>query len=416
MNGYLVEHACRRLESQALVFFRLLILILLPSQFTVLASHHIERVERGLLPATLDGASPAPPWTIQDRMRHYRVPGVSVAVIRDFKVEWARGYGVLENGSATAVNEETLFQAASLSKPLTAMGILSLIQAGSLALEDEVNRRVRSWRIPDNEFTRVRPVAVGHLLTHTGGINIPGLAGYEPGVPVPTLLQILDGIRPIVNHPPVRVELVPGTRHVYSNGGYIILQQLAIDIAGMEFAPWMRSAVLDKLEMSRSTFAQPLPALLAPNAASGHRPGGLILPGKYMTHPEMAAAGLWTTATDMARFVIELQKSHAGMSNRVLSAPMTRNMLTAVASNYGLGMVIEAEGLLFQHTGSNQGYRNMLVGYTHTGDGAVVLTIPTKPANCVWKSCAQLPRNTAGPICGSPAFRPEYPSWRRRER
>ncbi|MBK5290590.1 MAG: beta-lactamase family protein [Acidobacteriia bacterium] len=235
-------------------------ILVLMASFPLAASDHVEpvekrmeRVENGLLPASLADASPAPPWTIQDRIRHHRVPGVSVAVIHNFAVDWARGYGVLEAGSSTSVNTETLFQAASISKPVAAMGLLSLVQGGKIDLDDEVNRKLTSWRIPENQFTAVRNVTLRHLLTHMAGTTIPGYVGYTPGAQLPTLVQILNGQRP-ANAPPVVVDQVPGTQFRYSGGGYAALQQLAIDLTRMPFEQWMRAEVLGRLEMDHSTY------------------------------------------------------------------------------------------------------------------------------------------------------------------
>ena len=334
----------------------------------------IARIENGLLPASTAEAVPIPPWTVHDRMQYHKVPGVSIAVIHNYALEWAKGYGVLEAGVGTPVDTETLFQAASVSKPVTAMGILSLAQEGRLKLDGEANQYLSTWRIPENQFTAERKVSPGHLLTHTAGMPEFGYFGYFFDQPLPALVQILDGQRPPANSPAIRVERVPGAAHVYSNGGFVVLQQLAADVTGMPFDAWIQSAVLEKLEMSRSTFAQPLPQTLEANAARGHLSNGNMIRGRWMIHPEQAAAGLWTTAPDLARFIIEIQKSYSGRSNRVLSTEMTRLMLTPFVPVYGLGVQLASEGAVFYHTGRNNGYRNLMLGYPHTGDGAVILT------------------------------------------
>ena len=307
-------------------------------------------------------------------MQFYKVPGVSVAVIHNYTLEWAKGYGVLEAGGSTPVNTETLFQAASISKPVTAMGILSLAEEGRLKLEGEANQFLSAWRIPENQFTAGQKVIVGHLLTHTAGTPGFGYVGYFFDQPLPTLVQILDGQRPPANSPAIRVERVPGTEHVYSNGGFLVLQQMAMDLTGIPFDAWMQSTVLRKLEMTHSTFSQPLPPTLESNAARGHLSSGSMIRGGWKIHPEQASAGLWTTATDMARFAIEIQKSYSGRSNRMLSTGMTRLMLTPFVPEYGLGMQLGSEGAVFYHAGANDGYRNLMLGYPHTGDGAVILT------------------------------------------
>ncbi len=336
--------------------------------------NRITRIEEGLLPPAVDGVSHLTPWNIRDRMEFYKVPGVSIAVIHNFAVDWARGYGALEAGGSDLVDAETLFQAASISKPLTAMGILSLSRAGILALDDEVNWKLDSWRIPDNNFTAVRSVTVRHLLSHMAGTPSFGYFGYFAGQQLPSLVEILDGQRPPANSPAIRVGLVPGTEFHYSNGGFLILQQLAMDVTGMHFAEWMQAEILSKLKMNHSTFQQPLPPELAVNAASGHLGDGSPIPDRWMIYPELASSGVWTTPTDLARFVIEIQNSLSGKSNRVLSVDSVREMLRPQAPNYGLGIQVSSDGTLFYHTGANRGFRSIILGYPRTGDGAVIMT------------------------------------------
>jgi uncharacterized protein (TIGR03437 family) len=334
----------------------------------------IARIEGGLLPASTAGVVPAPPWNIHERMRHYNVPGVSIAVIHNYTLEWVKSYGVLEAGGNAPVTDETLFQAASISKPVTAMGILWLAQEGRLKLDGEANQYLSMWRIPENQFTVQQKVFPGHLLTHTAGMTPWGYTGYFFDQPLPTLTQILDGQRPPANSAAIRVERVPGTEFVYSNGGFLVLQQMAMDVTGMPFDTWIKSTVLDRLEMTRTTFAQPLPRGLETNAARGHLSSGAMIRGGWKIQPELASSGMWTTASDLARFVIEIQRSYLGQSRRVLSAEMTRLMLTPFAPSYGLGLELASEGSLFYHSGANDGYRNVMLGYPHTGDGAVILT------------------------------------------
>lgn len=307
-------------------------------------------------------------------MRHHNVPGVSIAVIHNYALEWVKGYGVLEAGGNIPVTPETLFQAASISKPVTAMGILSLAQEGRLKLDGEANQYLATWRIPENEFTAQQKVSPGHLLTHTAGMPAWGYVGYFFDQPLPALTQILDGQRPPANSTAIRVERVPGTEYVYSNGGFLVLQQMAMDVTGRPFDTWIKSTILDRLEMTRTTFDQPLPPPLQTNAARGHLSNGAMIRGGWKIYPELASAGMWTTAADLARFVIEMQRSYFGQSNRVLSKDLTRLMLTPFAPSYGLGVELAPEGALFYHSGANNGYRNLMLGYPYTGDGAVILT------------------------------------------
>jgi len=335
----------------------------------------ILRVESGLLPAVMAKGEPAEGYSIAERMEHYNVPGVSVAVIYDGKIEWAKGYGVIEAGSEQAVDSETLFQAASISKPVAAMAALWLVQDGVLNLDEDVNLKLASWKIPENEFTANTKVTLRHLLSHTGGLTVHGFPGYAASAEVPTLVQILDGVEP-ANTDSIRVDTEPGTNWSYSGGGITVAQQLMLDVSGKPFPALMKEKVLEPLGMSRSTYEQPLPEALAGNAARAHGGDGAMIEGRWHTYPEMAAAGLWTTPSDLARFAIELQKSFAGESNKVLSQETVAEMLTEQMDGYGLGIGVGGEGewMRFSHGGSNEGYQCYMGAYTSKGMGAAVMT------------------------------------------
>ena len=334
----------------------------------------IARVEKGLLPAVvIKGQSNA--MAIAERMAHYNVPGVSVAVINDGKLEWAKGYGVTEAGGTTPIKAETMFQAASISKPVAAMGALALVEQGKLSLDEDVNAKLKSWKVPDNEFTKEQKVSLRRLASHSAGLTVHGFRGYAADEPVPTAVQLLDGVKP-ANSAPVRVNVLPGSLWRYSGGGITVMQVLMGDVSGKAFPALMRESVLDKIGMKNSTYEQPLPAEFAVRAASGHRGNGQIVKGKWHTYPEMAAAGLWTTPTDLAKFAIEIQQANAGKSANVLSQAMVKQMLTKQSGDYGLGVGVGGEGAArtFSHGGSNEGFKCMMFAYVETGQGAVVMT------------------------------------------
>jgi CubicO group peptidase (beta-lactamase class C family) len=308
-------------------------------------------------------------------MRFYKVPAVSIAVIDRFSLAWARAYGVRQAGNAEPANVENLFQAASISKPLVALATLHLVDRGKLQLDEDVNKQLISWKIPENEFTRQKPVTLRQLLDHSGGLTNHEVGTYGLDQRIPTLLESLDGKPPARNRP-VYVDYLPGSRSRYSGGGYSVLQQLLIDVSGQTFPEFMTETVLKPLGMTHSNYQQPLSKELAPVAAIGHRYTGEALKGGWVALPEMAAGGLWSTPSDLALFVIELEKSAAGKSNKVLSKELTREMLTTQIASMGLGVTIEGKGrsLHFSHGGSNPGYRCFMVGYPQTGQGAVVMT------------------------------------------
>ncbi len=336
----------------------------------------IRRVEYGLLyPQQIKGDFSAK-MNLAERMKHYKVPGVSVAVINNGVIEWAKGYGVRESGTDFPVTADTLFQAASISKPIAAMAALRLVQHGKLAFDEDVNKKLLSWKIPENEFTKTEKVTLRGLLTHNAGLSVSGFPGYPANTnPLPTVLQILNGSSP-ANTKPIRVIRTPGTQWSYSGGGITVMQQLLTDISGEPFPALMKEAVLNKIKMKSSTYEQPLPGVLHNKAAKAHDNKGEKVVGDWHVYPEMAAAGLWTTPSDVARFAVELQQSRAGKSRKVLSPKMAGQMLTKQSGGWGLGITVTGEGKAarFSHGGSNKGYRCTMIAYTETGQGAVVMT------------------------------------------
>jgi len=307
---------------------------------------------------------------IAARMAAQHIPGASVAVIDGGKLAWARGYGVTAAENGKPVNAETLFQAASISKHVAALVALHLVDEGMLSLDEDVNRKLRSWKVPENDLTRTEKVTLRRLLNHSAGLTVHGFPGYAAGAPVPTLVEVLDGKKP-ANTAPIRVDIVPGTKWRYSGGGYEVAQQLILDVAGKPFPQLAREIVFGPLAMTHSTFEQPLPAPLEGNAARGHRANGAMIEGRWHTYPEMAAAGLWTTPSDLARIVIELQTG-----GHVLKPETQRQMLTKVLGDYGLGLGLQdIDGAkAFAHGGSNEGFQCAMAALQERGKGAIVMT------------------------------------------
>ncbi len=316
------------------------------------------------------------PLTLQQIMEKTRVPGASVAVIKDFAVHWAKGYGKADATSQSPVNADTMFQAASISKPVTAMAFLKMVRDGKAALDEDVNRYLKSWKVPMNEFTREHPVTARALLSHTSGTGDGfGFPGYEPSQPRPTLVQILNGEKPS-NVGKVFWERSPFTAFKYSGGGTVIMQLLLLDLLGKSFEAIMSDTVLVPIGMTGSTYEQPLPAALESKAARAH-PGGRAADAPWHVYPEQAAAGLWTTPTDLARFAIEVQKALRGDPGRVLPQVLAREMVTPVGvGSYAVGFSVEkrGEGWYFMHGGGNWGFSCDLLAHYRKGYGIAVMT------------------------------------------
>lgn len=337
-------------------------------------SARIQRIEDGLLPAAVLAGGEVPTFTIEERMKLYNVPGLSIAVINDGEVEWARGYGVLELGSDHPVDTHTLFQAASISKPVVATLALRSVEMGLVNLDAPLNDVLKAWKIPENEYTRVRPPTLRQLLGHRAGLTVHGFRGYTEGEPIPTVYQILDGAEP-ANNDPIVVDIPPDTQTRYSGGGYVLLQLLLIELHDRPFRESMRRYVLEPAGMADSAIAYPLDTELRINAASGHRPNGDLIEGKYRVHPEIGAGGLWATATDLARWAVAIQGSFAGREGALLEEATAKEMLTPRGA-WGLGPEVTsgaAGDVIFFHDGSNAGYFCRLVAYTERGQGVAVM-------------------------------------------
>lgn len=312
--------------------------------------------------------------TLADAMAQFDVPGISVAVINEGKIEWAKGYGVTESGKPDPVTTRTLFQAGSISKPVAAMAALRLVQEGKLGLDEDVNRYLTSWKVPANGDWQPR-VTLRQLLSHTAGMTVHGFPGYASWRDIPTTVQVLNG-EPPTNTAPIRVNMVPGTQFRYSGGGTTIVQLVLMDVLGKPFPEIARELVLGPLEMNDSTYEQPLPPDRAAIAATAHSNDSHPLEGKWHVYPEMAAAGLWTTASDLARFAIEVQRSLQGKSNRVLSADLITQMLTPqVEDHIGIGFFLEGKDdtARFGHGGVDEGFVASLKAYKNRGQGLAIM-------------------------------------------
>lgn len=333
----------------------------------------IHRIENNLLPAVLVKGEAPKTASLQDEMARLHVPGISVAVIHNGKIEWARGFGVTKIGGASITNK-TLFQAGSISKPVAALVVLRMVEAGKLNLDVDVNQYLKSWKVPASEFTQSQPVTLRHLLTHTGGVTVHGFAGYESGAQIPNLTQILDGQAP-ANSPPIRVDTPPGSLWRYSGGGYVIVQQLLEDVSNRPFEDLAQEWVLKPLKMNNSSYHQPLPISKMQNAAMPYRSDGSLVNGGPHIYPERTAAGLWTTPTDLLTYAIEIQKALAGKSNKILSQTMAKELLTPGKGQWGLGLRIggDEQHRYFEHGGVDEGFISELIAFEN-GDGLAVMS------------------------------------------
>ena len=334
----------------------------------------IERVVHGLRPRVEIVGRPAVRWSLGERMAHYKIPGVSIAVIEGGRIAWARGFGLKEAGTTDSVTPETLFQAASISKPVTATAMLRLVEQGKLSLDENVNTDLKSWKLPDNQFTAKEKVTLRRIVSHSAGLTVHGFPGYKSTDPLPSVVQVLAGEKP-ANTPPVLVDTVPGERWQYSGGGTTIMQLVLMDVTGEPFPTLMQRLVLRPVGMTRSTYQQPLPESRRGEAASAHNAAGEVIEGNWHVYPEMAAAGLWTTPTDLAKWALAIASARAGRSASILSQRLATEMLTPQKPPTGLGPFLQGrgQGFRFGHGGDNAGFKAEVWCLPEAGLGAAVM-------------------------------------------
>jgi len=356
---------------------------------------HITRVENSLVQLDANGQ---PQWgnvsTLAERMGYYRAPGVSVAVIDEYKLAWVKGYGVREVGKGESVTPQTLFHAGSVAKSLSAAATLTLVEQGLLNLDEDVNNALVSWRVPENEFTRLEKVTLRRLLSHSAGIKdgltdsgpddpMPAYVTFGDEIPAVTLQQLLEGM-PEDGIEPTRVVNVPGTSYRYANADYAILELLVEDRLGQPFEDFMQATVLDRFGLALSSFHQPLPRDLRLLSASEHTLDGRPIEGGRANFPFHAAGSLWTTPGDLAVFMIDLMKAYQGEIGHLLSPQMAQQMLSPqieilnnpLSDACGLGVELKStsQGPQVEHTGGTWGSNSIIWFYPQIGKGAVVMT------------------------------------------
>jgi len=349
-----------------------------------LKTPHTDRVRDLLQDLKSEGLFPQrerTPHSLVQRMNQLCTPGVSIALIEDFDVAWAGGFGVQRRGKEKSVSADTLFQAASVSKPVFALAVMRLAKSRKIDIDVDVNRYLTTWRIPDSGEWSPR-VTLRQLLSHTAGTTVHGFEGYPTTALRPTPNEILNGIPP-ANNLAIVVDAIPGLQARYSGGGTTIAQQVVTDVSGQPLPELMRELVLDPLGMTRSTFEQPLPAWFAQYAAVAHSWNGEPVHGGWHVYPEMAAAGLWTTARDLARLGVELMRilrgdaSSLGLDRDAISEMLRPQLPDQRVGQefWGLGWLCNGDGdaLGFGHGGRNNGYVSVITLLPTRGQGAVVL-------------------------------------------
>ena len=360
----------------------------------------IYRVENGLIEFEFESSAElfkpdsvqlANPKTLAERMEHYKTPGVSIAVVNNNKIEWAKAYGIMDVKTGVPVTTETIFEAGSTSKLITAVMALQFVQKGLIELDTNVNNYLKSWQVPENKFTLKEKVTLRRLLTHQAGLPSTNY-DHDESVGYPTLIDVLNGESPALNKP-ATPELVPGSKWQYSNIGYNVIQLLLEDVSDKSFQQIAEEIIFKPLEMNCSTFIYPLDSERKEREAMPHDAEGISCePAMHLT--ALAHGGLTTTPTDLAIFANELMLSYKGKSEKILSQEITKRLFTKECEidqklfplpfSEGLGVFLMGEGrdLLFTHPGTNYpGLFCWLIGWPELGTGAVVMTNGPGPVN-----------------------------------
>ena len=342
----------------------------------------IQQIENSLTSATQFKGRARVTYNLLERMKHYKVPSVSIALIDKGEIAWAKSWGIKDADTQELVTPQTLFQAASISKPASSIGALRMVEAGLLSLDKPINEHLKSWKLPENELTEQIPVTLTHLLSHTGGLTVHGFRGYAQTEAQPSAIQVLNGDT-IANSDPVIVDILPGTNFRYSGGGSTVFQIAMEDVSQKSFTQLMDELVLMPAGMTHSTYAQPLPDAYKADVASGHLEDGGVVPGKWHNYPMQSPASLWTTPSDVAKFSLAVIEAHRAegtadekAEGKILSKPMCDQFLSEQLNAWGLGprlFIEDGKTIGFHHGGANEGYRCNFAAFLD-GRGAVVMT------------------------------------------
>lgn len=345
--------------------------------------NRINQVENNLIPyVPVKGFKG---WNIIDRMKYYKVPGLSIAIIKDYKIEWAKGYGLADTLKNTPVTTKTMFSAGSISKFLMAVTALKMVDNGQIELEQPINNYLTSWKIAENDFTKKTPITLRMLLSHSAGTSQTSYFGFTPSEQLPTIVEVLSGSKNSQTRAVV-VNSEPNKEFRYSGGGSMIAQLALIDVSKKSFPNLTQEILFDKLGMKNSTFEQPVPAKFTKQCSWAYSSASWFKGMPYV-YPQQAAAGLYTTPTDLAKFFIDIQKSYLG-KGKILSQATTKQMLTAQQNvsdgsykeQIGIGPFLiqrtdnkDPNGVYFEFTGVNAGFLAYGIASVQGGNGVIVM-------------------------------------------
>lgn len=313
---------------------------------------------------------------LKNLLEMHNVAGISFAILRDFHLAYAQCEGVINNETSAPLWPDSLFQGASISKILSAVLTMIMVEQGKLDLDKPVNKYLKSWKLPENEWTKEKPVTIRHILSHFSGINVPTYRGFVADDPIPSFMEILNGAD-LCDAAAVIVEEPVDEQFIYSTGAFAVLELLLEDVSNENFETLIQRELLQPLDMHRTLFSQPLPEDLQNNAACGHRSDGETVAGNWFVYPTLAGSGVWSTPTDLAKFGLHLQTILRNDSSGIIQAESLREMISPYKDPFfGLGFALyqdKGPGMSFGHTGNTEGFRSMFIAHETDGCGAFIL-------------------------------------------
>lgn len=322
------------------------------------------------------------------------VPGLAITLVHDGQIAWTRGFGTADRERGTPVRADTRFQVASISKSLTALGVLKQVDGGSIELDAPIERYLSRWSVPESEFDSTG-VTVRRLLKHEAGLSVSGYLGFHPDADLPSLEQSLQGA--LGSHSlltwfynllyPSRhsVHLIakPGDEPIYSGGGYTVLQLMLEEVTGQDFTSYMQDEILEPLGMHSSSYLASEQILS--KVATAYTGFWSISASPNYLYTAKAAAGLYATSDDLARFTLPFLDNH---ENPVLSKSLAALMLEDELGTRRSKLTNGA--LVFSHTGMNMGDWNAVYRFVPHHRAALVVLTNGKNGQHVYRYVSEL--------------------------
>ncbi|MCY1691488.1 serine hydrolase [Exiguobacterium sp. SL14] len=316
---------------------------------------------------------------IEERMHHYHVNGLTLVMFENGEIKGIENYGLLEVNGKRKVNDTTLFSACSVSKFLTGMIVMKLLEEGHLDLDENVNERLVTWKVPENGYTKNKKVTLRNLLSHQSGIKDPedGFFILHSDTGIPSMIELLEG-KSHYCKVPIEVQYEPESEFHYSDAGYCVIQQLIEDVTKKQFHQVANEFIFEPLNMKNSQLSTTLSEFDRDNVSCGHEKNGELADGKYPIYPYPSSSGLWTTSLDLVALVLELMNAVKGKSKLGISKCSAKEMITPQRGKSwtGLGVFLEdsEKELEISSLGWGVGFQCMIVAYPNIEKGAVIMT------------------------------------------